>query len=442
MAISTSRLNLKLDILRRLGTEAYFLGPAVTTADGTTTTLIDTVRLAVAAGNTDYFDGRIIEILEAAVGGPAINEFARCTDFTVASGTLTFTPAMTALVQGVPTTNYTIYPKGYSPAHLHNAITRVLRATEGPHLWAPTLITNGDMDAATLTDYPAVSGPGTRAFVTTAANIMPLFGERALNLVSTATGQGAETLSAYVTENEQLNVFVYLQVTAGDVSVILRDQTASANVDSITGIDEPMFTEVFLSASAADNMEEARIRFVADTVAASTFYISPPVILQSGHRRIYTAPSWLIGDQQIIDVGYLPQGKGSEDSDSFLALTEPMRSLTGFSVLRNDRAATPLAVEFRSMIDRPIVLKAMRPFADLTTDAGTTTCDRNYLADKATSLIFADKATEALMTGDPGQASRLVAASAQYANKARAAADRLVYGRPVAVVENRREWRV
>lgn len=439
MAISTSRLNLKLDVLRRLGTEAYFLGPAVTTSAGTTTTLLDNVRLAVAAANADYFDGRIMEVLELEGAGPAIGEFARCTDFTTA--TLTFTPALTLAPQSGM--NYTVYPLGYSPAHIHDAFTRVLRATEGPHLWAPTLIANGDMDVATLTDYPAVGAPGTRAFVTTAANIMPLFGERALQLITTATGQGAETLSVNVTENETLYTFVFVSVTVGDLSVILRDQTAGANVTPIaTGIDEPMFTEVSFVLQAADNMEEARVRFVSDTVAASTFYISPPVILQSGHRRIYTAPSWLIGDQQIIDVGYLPQGFASEDPYSFMALTEPFRSLTGFSVLRNDRAATPLAVEFRNMIaNRPIVLKVMRAFADLTTDAGTTVCDRNYLADKATSLLFADKATAALMAGDPGQAGRLVAASNAYAGKARAAAERLGYGGPRAVIENRREWR-
>jgi hypothetical protein len=271
---------------------------------------------------------------------------------------------------------------------------------------------------------------------------MPLFGERALNVVTDATAEGAETLSAYVTEREVLYVFAFVSVTAGDIEVILRNQTAGTDLSpKAETIDEPMFTEVSFPVNAADNMEEARIRFVSDTVAASTFYISPPVILQSGSRRIYTPPSWLIGDQQIIDVGYLPQGATSEDLYSFIALSEPMRSLTEFSVLRNDRAATPLAIEFRNMTaSRPMVLKVMRAFADLTTDAGTTTADRNYVADKATSLIFADKGMAAIAAGDPGQAQRFMAASSTYNEKAKAAAYRLDYGHPMAVVENRREW--
>ena len=397
MAISTSRLLIKQDLLRRLmQLDENLRGlpvPLPTTALGTSTTLV-AARARLGTGNANMFDGppvRAIEIVEAVGGGPALGEVAFVTDggFAPITGTLTVAPAYTAAVQ--TSTDVLVYPLGLIPETVHEAISRILRATTTQTLWAPTLVRDGDFDANDITNWPAILTPTTRAFSTTVAN--NLLGERSLRIVTDAVDEGAESGSFYVTEGEPLRVYANTQTITGSCKVILRRVTATAVDVRTVEVDEPAWTEVAFNEPVPGDMEEGSIRFLSGT-ASSEFFISPPVIVQSGWRHRYLAPTWLVREGQVLGAMYLPQGSASEDAYSYIALAQPWEHVPGLRLLRDDRAVNPMWLEFANVESRPLFILASRPYADLTTDAATTTLSREYLVAKACALLLKDLGDE------------------------------------------------
>ena len=386
MTIATTRVNLEADIVRilsKLDPDAAQVDiPGTTTSAGDTTSIIDTA-LGRGTIRTGRFAGRMIKM----TSGSASGDVAAVTDAGLASGgDVTVNPALSASSGSGST--YIMFPLGLTSDTVTDALSRVLRATEGPHLWAPSLINDSDLDAADLTQWAAVATPSTREFVTTAAT--NIFGERTLHLIADAAAEGATSNTLNVDADEQLLVAVHMQVNVGTGNVILRRVTATAADLRTVSVTGEAFAEVRFTETPTSGTEQVALRFLSSD-ASDDFYVSPHIIMQSDRRRTYLAPSWLISESQILDLLRLPAGSPAKDDDSFIPLGSVMRAQMGLGVLRSDRDLNPLRLEFRNYSGDPLYLRVMRPFADITSDSSTTPCDREYLTHKAISLILRDR---------------------------------------------------
>lgn len=462
-----TRLVTRQDILRVLRHQDDMVLPAssVTTAAGSTTTLLDTLLgRGGGAGNTNLYDNRLVELQEnlvAAFGTVAtvngvhtaatttlavnnatsivisryieVNGSERmlvtaksANNLTVVRGqlgttaaalsggetvqavllgevagvndagfdgtsSLTVSPAFSATVPS--NMDYALYPQGYSPEECIDAIREALRMTEVPTIWLPSLVDDANFDANDVTQWAAVDTPTTRAFTTTAANA--LLGERSLHVITNAVDEGAASNRVLVTEQEQLLLWAAVQSISGDCQVVLYNNTASSDVYSVT-IDQEAFTEVLFQRAVPDNCEAVRVRFLSDATAASEFYVSAGVVLQSLWRRHYAVPSWLTRPEQVKGSRYMPQGWTSEAGDSYAAFSSEWESGPDLNWQREMRGLNPLRVEFKGRMLAPVALLCARPPVDLTDDTTDSPVDREYLKCKALSLIFRDHGEGAL----------------------------------------------
>jgi hypothetical protein len=287
--------------------------------------------------------------------------------------------------------DYLVFPKGLTPETLLRAINRVLRSTDAPHLWAPSLVDDSDMGENDLTKWPAVGTPDTREFVTTAANV--LFGPRALHIdTAAAATDGARSTAFNVHEDENLLVVLPVSVTKGDMRVILYDVSNSAAIETVTGLNDDAWTQVRFIENMPDNCEQAYLQFLADTVVDSGFYVSPHVIVQSDRRRAYDAPDWLLGESKVLNLLYQRQGYTAEADDAYVALSSEMVATVGLDFLHSARDIHPLRLEFTALTGLgPVYLECLRPFDELSYKTETTPCDREYLKYKAISNILRDR---------------------------------------------------
>lgn len=353
-------------ILRRLSM------PRTTTTVGTVSTLLDSVlgRGTVASHELDRCQ---IEIVEAVTDGPALGEASGVdsSGFTDPA-TITVSPAFTLAVQ--TGTDYLIYPPDLSPELVNAEVNNLLRGTEGPHLWWPSLVTDADFEAADLTNWDAVGAPTTREFVTTTANV--LFNERSLHVAS-AAGVGAQSELFNVHERESLLLAVHARVASGGLTVQLYDETNSAVVRAVT-VDEPAWTLVRFTDPAPSGCKQMRVRFLG-SVASSDFYVASGVIVQATSGRPYAAPSWLPSEKKVLGaISWHGEYPGVE-MYSYVALSGmqrvPYRLL---DYTRQDRGVTGLYVELAAE-GFPVAVIAYRPFAELSINTSTTPCHREYM---------------------------------------------------------------
>lgn len=309
-----------------------------------------------------------------------------------AGGILTISPNLpdTGQVTGGPylASSFLMYPKGLHPDIVRNAINAVLANTEAPALWAPSLVTDSDMDAADLTNWDAVGSPGTREFVTAAGSI--LYGERALHLASANDGVGAETENFDVTEGDVLTVMVFTRVLAGSMEVVLRDETAGATTRAIIGLEERAYTTTWFTESVPSESLQMSLRFLGESTG-SEFFVSPYVIVQSQARVRYALPSWWTRSEQLIESVRLSPGYASDVSNSYISLSDYIIADSRPTFIRSDGDANPHWVEVAPASPYPVAFLVKRPFEALNGDASTTVADKTYVAWKAVSRILRDR---------------------------------------------------
>lgn len=309
-----------------------------------------------------------------------------------AGGILTISPDFS--VTGYGAGSFLMYPKGLLPDYVVTKLNAVLRNTDHPHLWFPSLVDDSDMASADLTNWAAVGAPTTRAFDTTAANV--LFGERSLHLAG-GNNDGATTNAFDVTEQENLLVWVPVRVNATDpaagvaAKVILRRvTTTAADIRTVTSLNERLFTDVFFRDIIPSGCQRAAIRFLG-AAASADFFVSPHVVVQSAKRRAYNVPSWWTREGQLKDIIFFWPHYTSDVADSFISLSERDYAMIDVSFLRADRDLHPLRVEFYSYAQYPVGFLVQRPFVELAGDSSTTVCDKDYVVFKTVSNILRDR---------------------------------------------------
>ena len=386
-------LEIKQGILRRLAWKDDKVGllPIPLTATTTAANALGIRDTALARGThgAGNYNGRHVEIVETVTGSPTLGSVAAVDvggfDLT---DLITTSPAFDDEVQAG--TDWLMYPKLLVPETVRDAINNVLKKTEAPHLWAPSLVTDSDMGANALTNWDAIGSPTTRAFVTTAAHVY--FGPRALHLADADTDEGAQTEYFGVYDTESLLVSVLARVVVGTLNVILYRVTATAvAVKTVTlSLREPQYSEVRFRQTVPSGMRQGQLQFVAPEDNCE-FYISPHVIVQSDRRRSYTVPSWLVSESQVVELVELPAGASADDDDSYIPLSSNLRSMTGLDFIRSDRDVNPLRIEFRNPGSNPVYLLCKRPFAELSILTEETNCDEEFVVAKATAKILKDR---------------------------------------------------
>lgn len=343
--------------------------------------------------------------------------------------TLTFSPALSpAPLEG---DDYLLFPLGLSLDTVKRAINEVIRNTDVPHLWLPSMVNDSEFAAADqATDWPEVSGSslGTVAFDATAAHI--LLGERALHLIADAADEGVHSLTFRVTEGERLLFSIVARVEVGTWDVELYRETSTAAVVKSVTIDEEDFTEVRFLETVPDGAEEMRVRFTSNA-NLDDIYISSPVLIQSMFERTYVAPSWLTEpDRQIERAMVLPQGFASPDAaDSYVALSREFERHPLPDFIRSDRFANPNRVQFRGSARGPVALLCHRTFDELDANTDTAGLDRQYVAHQAAANL-------ARTARNPDW--RTIAATS--GPIARRVAQARGYGKQRLVVEERQAW--
>jgi hypothetical protein len=310
------------------------------------------------------------------------------------TSTLTYSPA--SLVLSATATNYLIYPLGLGPELLDQIISDILRETQGPHIYFPSLVADPD-----LTNYPSytaavdggdiatVGSPTTSAYVTTSSGVF--MGERAVHIIADGADQGFETANFSVTDTETMLVSVFVWVNVGTMDVVLWDSTGGAALKTVIP-DEPAWTEVRFAQAVGSGVEQCKLQFVSNA-NLDDFYVSAPIIVQSTSQHSYDAPSWFTYPGQVRGFRYLDagpaSGAGSTTGDMFIPLgVQPRASPAPGSIL-NARGVHQ--VKLGGMIpadNRPVYVEVMRQFDDIITNAATTPVDRQYMRDRVVARIL------------------------------------------------------
>ena len=393
-------LELKEGILRKLAWKDDKVGLLPVPLTSTTTAAdkagIRDTALARGTHGAGNYDGRHVEIVETVAGSPTLGSVAAVdvggfdlTDLIAVS------PDFDDEVQSG--TDYLMYPKNLVPETVADAINGVLKKTEAPYLWAPSLVTDSDMEADDLLKWLAVGTPATRAFVTTAAHI--LHGPRSLHLVSRGvTRNGAMSGGITTHEGEPFLASVLAKSVLGDFDVALYDAANGADIKSVNvavavtgGWVEVRIQGVMPTATVATRVF---LRFTTTTAASATLYVTPPVIVQSAWRRAYDAPSWLVSESQVLEVVHLSGAHLAEIENTRVALSSQMRTALGLDFQRSDRDATPMRVSFANPSGNPVYLLCKRPFAKLSALTDETPCDEEFVVAKAAAQILKNRGDE------------------------------------------------
>lgn len=390
--ISTqTRRNIKLDIVKHFarGDEALqgLPIPLVTTANAAGTTTLDDSKLSRGTTDANAFDGRMVEIIETVTSSPTIGSVAGVDDAGFdGTDTLTLSPAYDATPQSG--TDYLIYPLGQGPDQYHEMISEVLRQTEAPHLFIPSLVVDNDFEVGDITtNWTTQGSPTTSERITTAASVF--LGDAVLHFIADAASEGTASDAIDVTERENLTLSTFVRANVGSVQVILYNNTAAENIFAVT-IDEQAWTEVRFTKAVPDNCEQVSVRYLS-AANLDDFYVSAFVTLQTQNARPYDLPSWFTHEGMFEGANYLPQGWASEEANSYIALSR-VDGNVGIEpeFLRSDQAVHPMKVHLRAHINQPIWFKVRRGFADLTTDAALTHADRDYVVQKVIHKISGD----------------------------------------------------
>ncbi|KKN31687.1 hypothetical protein LCGC14_0821520 [marine sediment metagenome] len=374
---SVTLQNIKLDVLRAFQHEDEgVVGlPMPNTATGGSTTTVVSAALKRGTLVASHFQGRNVENLTNGDSSWATDDGWDLTD------TLTVSPAITAFANA---DSFIIWPRGLGQTIVEDEIKNVLRHTDGPYLWVPSMVHDSNLEGTDVsTDWPDVNSPNGSAFVTTAAFV--LLGEQALQMSADAD-RGIRSQVFYVTENEQLLVSVTGSVTSSSgVTVVLYNETASETIKSVP-VNEIAFTEVRFTETVPADMEQASLRFMG-AAATANVYISPPVVVQSMSGRSYAAPDWLTDKGMVREAYYVPPGAASELSDTYIAGGERWPRAPKPDFIIAPRFVTPNRIQFKASSLGPLGLHCLRPFATMSANTDTTNCDREYLVSKVVANI-------------------------------------------------------
>ncbi len=388
--------------------------PLATTSDSGTTAIRDTrlKRGTTQANRYDAREGEIVVQNDTPDTGPTIGS-AFAVDDAGFDNTdlLTISPALDAAPNSA--TAYLLFALGLSKDIVDAAIDEMLRETDGPHVYFPSLFDDSDFDSGGITNWAALSNAmKTHALVTTVDNTA-LIGPAALSLVEEATSTGVVSNNVPVHDTERFVLMMSIRPTVGTWTITFHDVTNNATIGSAVTTEEVAWQTIQFSGSIPAACEEVELRIAGSTEDDAAF-VSAHIVLQMTSGRSYRAPAWLESEAQILGWCYQPVGQGAEDVDTYVALSAPLQSEQAVSVVRDARAVHPFRISLQPGNAAPVALICQREFAELSgVNTAASPVNRQYAREATLYRILRD-------LGDPGARA--------WADAAALSAERLRYG--------------
>jgi len=318
---------------------------------------------------------------------------ARVTQFDRSAGTVTFSPAIGNVHGTAATVNgeYELWPDVH-PDEADNAINRVLNEMPYDAHLPVTLVTDGDMEDTGTTNWTAV------ATATLSKVASPLaYGRQALRVVTAALGDGVRcaVVSALPNERFYLSVGIVMSTT-DDWTFSLERGAGLETLESVT-IGELPELEVRFNVAANSSTSSVAFQAVSTTAGAETIDIGW-VSLLSDRRYHYPVDSSSVdfGDD-VFNVLRLPQGYPSDTNFVYSPLYHELVPVE-FTASERSRDGNPITIWTPRVAD-PLFIRSKRRFPSITTDAATTTADKEAVVNGV--LHYLEKAR-----GNPAEANR------------------------------------
>ncbi len=388
---TTTRALFKQDLLNLLNPRFSakmrgFVMPLTFTANGGDTTHIRDTRLDRSSVGANDYDRHVVEIVSDAGAGPAIGEARGVTNAGYdLTDKLTVSPAFSA--QPLSGDSYNLYPPEISPEQLNEAIARLLRTTEAPALYWPTImpsfvLSTGLIDA---TNWPDVGSPTATALVSSSAHT--LWSEYAAKSTSADAGEGFQSLAQDIDDAESLLLSTFVRVTAGGFDVELYDETNGTVFAEAAAIASGRWQEIQLTEAIPSGCKQFRVRYLG-TADASEIYVAEPCVVQYQIGGHYTMPSWFTRENQYRQAVIFPNGIGGDVDNAYIAVARGVHP-AGAEVdfIRNDRAVNTMLATFNAHA-YPLAFLVDRAFDTLSSDTATSPISRDYVLYQVAALIM------------------------------------------------------
>lgn len=396
-----------------------------TTAAGTSSALTFGALAYGASGATvNDFHGCWLYNTAAVPVAPFSSRVLQQAGFAPTTGVLTVAPAFGS---APGTAMEIIFCYDIHPDELHLAINRILRNLSYFAYLPVTLVADGDMEDAGVTNWAVVAG-GVRA---KDPNNPFLFGRQVLN-VTGASGDGVTCNAIPVVDGEPLLVSVPIRVRSGTVQVQLWDATAAAAIHAVTTLNEEAPVTVQFTADAPSNCERVQVRFLASS-AGSNIDVGPVTVLSQNRRRYSLDGESVEHAADIKDLWRAPMKHNAVVPESYLSFTdefkdesflteEDVRAGTGIDTLTSN-AGAPIHIVLARTPDEPYFMRVQRRFPELlVTAAAINAATNTTLADRDTivqgAMHYIERARYGRMVGsDPQLAAVHLGRSREYARK-------------------------
>jgi len=298
-------------------------------------------------------------------------------------GIITFAPIITA-------DNYNAGPAYEIHYSLHpdnlkaDCINKALRAMRYPTYWPLGLLTNADMEDATITTVwlEKESDKPTVAENTTAANVYR--GQKSMSVTDSNVGDEYAYQAFNVIAGESMYLFAFGRTSAAatEAQVIAYDATTGAAIDT-WDLDDLEWQEMGGKITIPASCKSAQVRLNIVTAEGVAYF--DDVQCYSENQKEFTLPAWITHESQIGDVYYLPEGSPGPDEGRMVNETE-LRYVGTPKILGSGGRFT---IEVRGAnIGRPLYLETYRHYAELSADIDTTNADRDAVVEGALHFAY------------------------------------------------------
>lgn len=268
------------------------------------------------------------------------------------------------------------------PSRLKECINDALRSMRRMVYTPFTQVTDGDMESSVTTSWTASNASHTK--VTTAAYVR--HGSQCSRVANTLANGYIASTAIPVIEQQVWLVFAYGRCASGTATLIPYDSTNSAAIESTAAYwstNESAWFELGNSITIPSGCQSMTIRLKGTEASADIYWDS--VIAINAYDCLLALPSWITDKNQAEGFFYFPQGPAIDDG-GYTVNRYPREFLSDWSTQIDETAATPWQVEVPVPLKRPLYLKALRPYAELTLDTDTTVADMDKVVEGAVAF--------------------------------------------------------
>jgi len=262
-----------------------------------------------------------------------------------------------------------------------DCINKALRTMRHVSYYPLGLLTNPDMEDATITTVWLEEGSDAPA--NTEETTVVWRGKKSLKATSAGANQYAYQ-AANVIGGKAMYVFGFgatdAAATAGQL--IAYDGTNSAPIDT-WDFDDLDWQEIGGRISTPATCKSLQVQLNVVTANVGCYFDDVQCYYED--QREFLLPTWITNEAQIGHVYYLPEGSAGPDEGRMAEETQ----LRYLDTPRIRGSSGRFRIEFRgASIGRPLYLECLRPYAELSADADTTTADKDTVVEGALHFAY------------------------------------------------------